>query len=69
MLQKSQMKYNSIHYQHIINKSFKVGDRVWIQLNKMRRQGPGNKIKSLRYGPFEILEKVSDNSYRINFPP
>lgn len=30
---------------------------------------PGKKIKNLRYGPFEILEKVGDNAYQLNLPP
>jgi hypothetical protein len=46
-----------------------VGDRVWLQLNKERLQGPGKKIKALWYGPFEVLEKVGDNAYRLNLPP
>lgn len=46
-----------------------MGDRVWLQLNKERLQGPGKKIKALRYGPFEILEKVGDNAYRLSLPP
>ena len=32
-------------------------------------QGPGKKINDLRYGPFEILEKVGDNAYRLSLPP
>jgi len=32
-------------------------------------QGPGKKIKDIIYGPFEILEKVGDNSYRLILPP
>ena len=32
-------------------------------------QGLGKKIKALRYGPFEILEKVGDNAYRLSLPP
>jgi hypothetical protein len=46
-----------------------VGDRVWLQLNKERLQGPGKKIKSLWYDPFGVLEKVGDNSYRFSIPP
>jgi hypothetical protein len=68
-LQKSQEKYKARHDQHRTEKSFKVGDRVWLQLNKERLQGPGKKIKALRYGPFEILEKVGDNAYRLSLPP
>jgi len=35
-LQKSHEKYKARHDQHNIEKSFKVGDRVWLQLNKER---------------------------------
>ena len=57
-LKKSQAKYTARHDQHRTNKSWKVGDRVWLpRLNKERLQGPGNKIKALRYGPFEVLER------------
>ena len=59
------MKYKARHDQHITEKSFKVGDIVWLQLNKERPHGLGKKIKALRYGPFEILEKVGDNSYHL----
>jgi hypothetical protein len=45
-----------------------MGDRVWLHLNKEKLQGPGKKIKDLWYGPFEVLEKVGDNSYRLSLP-
>jgi len=45
-----------------------MGEKVWLQLNKERLQGPSNKIKALKYGPFEILEKVGDNAHRLNLP-
>eukprot|EP00253_Pinus_taeda_P023991 PITA_23991 len=68
-LKKSQVKYKARNDQHITNKTFKVGDIVWLQLNKEKLQGLGKKIKDLGYAPFEILEKVGDNVYRINLPP
>jgi hypothetical protein len=40
-----------------------------LQLNNERLRGPGKKIKALRYEPFEILEKVGDNAYRLSLPP
>jgi hypothetical protein len=46
-----------------------VGDKVWLQLNKERIQGPSKNIKALQYDPFEVLEKVGDNSYRLSLPP
>ncbi|XP_057873122.2 uncharacterized protein LOC131079237 [Cryptomeria japonica] len=32
-------------------------------------QGEGKKLKPIRYGPFEILEKIGTNAFRLNFPP
>ena len=46
-----------------------MGDKVWLQLNKERLQGPDKKIKALKYGPFETLVKIGDHSYRLNLPP
>ena len=46
-----------------------MGDRVWLHLNKERIHGPGKKTKALWYGPFDVLEKVGDNAYRLNLPP
>ena len=67
-LKKSQEKYKVGHDQHETKESFKVGDRVWLQVKKERPQELGKKIKALWYGPFEILEKVGDNVYRLILP-
>ena len=32
-------------------------------------KGEGKKLKPIRYGPFEILEKIGTNAYRLNLPP
>lgn len=32
-------------------------------------QGEGKKLKPIRYGPFEILEKIGTNAFRLNLPP
>lgn len=32
-------------------------------------KGPSKKIKALLYGPFEILEKVGDNAYKLSLFP
>ena len=40
-LKKSQKKYKARHDRHRIEKTFKVGDKVWLHLNKKRLQGPG----------------------------
>jgi hypothetical protein len=50
-------------------RTFRVGAKIWLQLNKERLQGPIKKIKALQYGPFEVLEKVGDNTYKLSLPP
>jgi hypothetical protein len=46
-----------------------VGDIVWLQLNKEILQGICKKIKDVWYGPFEVLENMGDNTYRLILPP
>ncbi|XP_057831826.1 uncharacterized protein LOC131042530 [Cryptomeria japonica] len=46
-----------------------VGDHVWLHISKERMQGEGKKLKPIRYGPFEILEKIGTNAFRLNLPP
>jgi hypothetical protein len=68
-LNKSHEKYKARHDQHIIEfKKFKVRDKLWLQLNKEILWDLGKKIKALWYSPFGVLEKVGDNTYRLNIP-
>ena len=32
-------------------------------------QGEGRKLKPIRYGPFEILEKIGTNAFHLNLSP
>ena len=52
---------NKKHYdlKHVPH-SFRVGDLVLIENHSM------GKLTPRRIGPFRIIEKLSDNSYRIN---
>ena len=44
-------------------------EKVWLHLNKENLHGSSQKIKDMRYGPFEISDKVGDNSYILYLPP
>jgi hypothetical protein len=46
-----------------------VGDKVLLQLNKEILHGLGKKITALLYGPFKVLEKVGDNTYKLSSTP
>lgn len=68
-LEQSQAKYKARHDKHRIDHHFQVGDRVWLHISKERMQGEGKKLKPIRYGPFEILEKIGTNAFHLNLPP
>jgi len=48
--------------------SFHVGDKVWLYISKERMEGKGKKLKPIRYGPFNILEKIGDNAFCLDLP-
>ena len=50
----------------MIDHKFEVGDQVWLHLSKESLEGPTKKLKPIRYGPFEIMEQVSENAFRLN---
>jgi hypothetical protein len=57
-----------MHDQHIEDHKFHVGDKVWLHLYKEQLQGEIKKLKPLRYGPFEIIEQVNENAFRLKLP-
>ena len=69
LINQSQQFYKDRHDHHKDNHKFGVGDKVWIYLNKERLQWETKKLKPLRYGPFEIIEQVNENAFRLNLPP
>ena len=53
------------HKQKVI---FQVGDLIWIHFWKERFPSKRkSKLMPRAYGPFEILETVNDNAYKVNF--
>jgi hypothetical protein len=68
-LKKSQQLYKSKHDQHREDHKFFVGDKVWIYICKERLQGETKKIKPIRYGTFDIIEQVNENTFRMKLPP
>jgi len=48
---------------------FHPGDLVWIHLRKERFPSERKRKLMLRAdGPFEVLERINDNAYKINLP-
>lgn len=54
---------------HIHTQVFNVGDFVMVHICKDRfPQGTYNKMKMNKIGPYQILQKMNDNAYKVNFP-
>jgi hypothetical protein len=68
-LKKSQQLYKARNDQHKEDKKICVGDKVCLYLCKEGLQVASKKLKPLRYGPFEIIEKLNDNAFRMELPP
>ena len=56
------------HDKHRVDHHFQEGDQVCFYINKERLKGEGKKLKSIRYGPFKIFEKIGDNVFQLDFP-
>ena len=68
-MEKSQAKYKARHDKHRIDHQFQLGDRVWLHITKERMKGEGKNLKPIKYGPFEILEKIGTNDFCLKLPP
>jgi hypothetical protein len=44
---------------------FTPSDKVWFYMEHQRH----HKLKPLCYGPYIVLQWITDNSYRLDFPP
>jgi hypothetical protein len=67
-LEKSQAKYKARHDKHRVDHQFEFGDQVWLHINNDRMKVEGKKINPIRYGPFNILEKIGTNSFCLDLP-
>jgi len=73
-LVKSKIEKANASYQEQVNKHkkrvvFHPGDFVWIHLRKERFPSKcKSKLMARPVGPFEVLESINDNAYRINLP-
>lgn len=48
---------------------FRKGSEVWLEGTHLNIAYPKTKLAPKRYGPFKILEVISDVNYRLKLPP
>src|SRR5258707_12514613 len=49
-------------------KSWKVGDKVWLEARNLKLQVPSRKLSQKRTGAFEITQVVSSVAFRLKLP-
>lgn len=47
---------------------YKVGEKVWLETTNLRVERPSRKLSEKRLGPFEVLEKIGQTSYKLKIP-
>jgi len=48
--------------------NFQIGDKVLLDSSNYPSERPSRKLSERRYGPFKIIEKISDLNYRLQLP-
>lgn len=48
---------------------FKVGDSVWLDARHIKTNRPSKKLDDKWFGPFPIIEVISDNAYKLKMTP
>lgn len=68
-IEKTNASYQAQANKHKKKVVFQPGDLIWIHLRKERFPSKRkNKLMPRVDGPFEVLEKINDNAYKIDFP-
>jgi hypothetical protein len=67
-LEKIQAKYKTRHEKHRVDHQFEVDDQAWLHISIDKMKGEGKKIRPIRYGPFNILEKIGTNAFFLDLP-
>jgi transposase InsO family protein len=68
MAEAQQMQENSANRSREPAVSFKIGDRVWLNLRNIKTERPCKKL-DWKNGKFTVTEKIGSHAYRLNTPP
>ena len=68
-IEKFNASYRTQANKHKRKVVFQPGDLVWVHLRKERFPSKRkSKLMPRANGPFEVLERVNDNAYKVNLP-
>jgi hypothetical protein len=50
-------------------RQLQVNQKVWLEARNLHVNVPSKKLAPRRYGPFDVIQKVSPVAYRLKLPP
>ena len=65
----SQQTKKSYADNHRLPSCFDIGDQVWLLRRHINSTQPCDKLDYRRLGPFRIIEKINDVTFRLDLPP
>jgi hypothetical protein len=68
-LQQAQQTDKVYADRHRLPSGFKIGDRVWLLRGHIKTTRPCEKLDYRRLGPFCIIGKINDVTFRLDLPP
>jgi hypothetical protein len=48
---------------------FKAGDKVWLSSKDISLSCPSRKLTARQLGPYEVIERTGELTYRLSLPP
>ena len=67
-LSKAQIRYARNYDSHHKDMKYNVGQFVWLSTENLNTNRPSKKFEDRRIGPFEIIERIGENAYRLKLP-
>ena len=69
LLEKSKEAMAKQYDKHHIDKSFRIGDEVYLRAKNIKTIRPNVKLDHRQLGPFTIIDTVGKQSYKLRLPP
>ena len=65
-VQETMKRHNDTHRNAVWE--YKKGDQVWLEGTNIKTDRPMKKLDNKQQGPFPIIEKVGESSYKLELP-
>jgi hypothetical protein len=67
-LQEAQARQTNYANEHRKEKSYEIGDRIWLSTKNLKKKGRSEKLLPRFIGPYTIIERINDVAYKIDLP-